>query len=435
MATAYELQAQRIETTLSAHKVPARVWQATVTPRFVRFDVTTALGTRITQVERLDEELAFALGARSVRVYREGGVLHVEVPRADGARQVTLGDILTRAKTIPPLFGVLGVAEGGAPLLVRLDSPDVAHILIAGTTGSGKTVLLRSLIASLARRNRPGQIQFFLADPKGFTLTPFAGLPHTRALATTSTDIAGLLGYLVGEMARRQRGALPHLVLAIDELAEIIMQDPDAVAALTRLTQRGREAGIYVIAATQRPAAALVGGMVKANFPVRLIGSVASPEDAKMAAGIAGTGAERLLGRGDFILVAKGEIIRFQAAYADDEALEALIAGIGRVPPEQRRPLRLALPAAGGVGNGVGIAAPESLFSGVAGLVPAHPTTPPTRRVPLRERFTADQLRRYLADANGSIKRAAEAAYGYSDTATLAILREVAAQTQTEVEQ
>ncbi len=119
MATAYELQAQRIETTLSAHKVPARVWQATVTPRFVRFDVTTALGTRITQVERLDEELAFALGARSVRVYREGGVLHVEVPRADGARQVTLGDILTRAKTIPPLCGVLGVDEGGAPLLRR----------------------------------------------------------------------------------------------------------------------------------------------------------------------------------------------------------------------------------------------------------------------------------------------------------------------------
>jgi S-DNA-T family DNA segregation ATPase FtsK/SpoIIIE len=107
------------------------------------------------------------------------------------------------------------------------------------------------------------------------------------------------------------------IVLAIDELADLLTTGGKAVAeALTRLTQRGREAGIHVVAATQRPAAALVGGMVKANFPVRLVGSVTSPEDAKVAAGIAGTEAERLLGRGDFLVVAKGQVIRFQAAYA-----------------------------------------------------------------------------------------------------------------------
>jgi S-DNA-T family DNA segregation ATPase FtsK/SpoIIIE len=104
--------------------------------------------------------------------------------------------------------------------------------------------------------------------------------------------------------------------------------------AVLRLTQRGREAGIHVVAATQRPAAAMVGGMVKANFPVRLVGSVVSAEDAKVAAGLPGTGAERLLGRGDFLLVAKGQVIRFQAAYAGIPELGALV---GRVRAGGRR--------------------------------------------------------------------------------------------------
>jgi len=137
MANRYELQAARIETVLGAHKVPARVWQATVTPRFVRFDVTTALGTRLSKVSSLAEELAFALGAGATRVYREGGVLHVEVPR-DTARKVALPALCRRLPTAPPYCAVLGVDEGGAPLLLRLDSPDVAHVLVAGTTGSGK---------------------------------------------------------------------------------------------------------------------------------------------------------------------------------------------------------------------------------------------------------------------------------------------------------
>jgi S-DNA-T family DNA segregation ATPase FtsK/SpoIIIE len=103
---------------------------------------------------------------------------------------------------------------------------------------------------------------------------------------------------------------------------------------VTRLTQRGREAGIHVVAATQRPSSALVGGMMKANFPVRLVGSVASPEDAKVASGLAGTEAERLLGRGDFLLVAKGQTIRFQAAYAAGSELGGIL---GRIQAGGRR--------------------------------------------------------------------------------------------------
>ncbi len=351
MANNYELQAARIETVLGAHKVPARVWQATVTPRFVRFDITTALGTRLNKVSSLAEELAFALGARATRVYREGGVLHVEVPR-DTARRVELLPLCRRLPAVPPYCAVLGVDEGGAPLLLRLDSPDVAHVLLAGTTGSGKTALARTLLLSLAMHNHPGQLQLVLIDPKGRGLGALAGLPHVWRAAGVAQDPAAagaLLAALVAEMERRDaaRRSLPRLVVAVDELAELLQTGGKPVAeALTRLTQRGREAGIHVVAATQRPSAALVGGLMKANFPVRLVGSVVSPEDAKVAAGVAGSAAERLLGRGDFLLVAKGQLIRFQAAYAADTELAAIVARI-RAGGRRRRQWELTARAGG----------------------------------------------------------------------------------------
>jgi S-DNA-T family DNA segregation ATPase FtsK/SpoIIIE len=336
MSQKYELQAARIESVLSAHKVPARVWQATVTPRFVRFDVTTALGTRLTKVSGLAEELAFSLGAQATRVYREGGVLHVEVPR-DTPRTVGLLELCGRLSSVPPNCAVLGVDEGGVPLLVRLDSPDVAHLLLAGTTGSGKTALLRTLLVTLAMHNPAGRLQMVLIDPKSRGLSALAELPHvwrpagqvggTGVIAGVA-EAAGLLDLLVAEMVRRDAVgcSLPRLVVAIDELADLLQSGGKGVAeALTRLTQRGREAGVHVVAATQRPAATLVGGLVKANFPVRLVGSVVSPEDAKVAAGVGGTGAERLLGRGDFLLVAKGQVIRFQAAYAGGGELAGVV--------------------------------------------------------------------------------------------------------------
>ena len=334
MANKYELQAARIETVLGAHKVPARVMQATVTPRFVRFDVTTALGTRLTKVSGLAEELAFSLGARATRVYREGGVLHVEVPR-ETPRRVALLELCGRLTSVPPTCAVLGIDEGGIPLLLRLDSPDVAHVLLAGTTGSGKTALARTLLLSLAMHNHPGHVQLVLLDPRDCGFAPLAGLPHVwrgQGVVQDAAAAAATLQDLVAEMERRDRAGrqLPRLVVAIDELADLLQTGGKPVAeALTRLTQRGREAGLHVVAATQRPAAALVGGLVKANFPIRLVGSVTSAEDAKVASGLPGTEAARLLGRGDFLLVAKGNIIRFQAAFADSAELDAITARIG----------------------------------------------------------------------------------------------------------
>ena len=151
----YELQAARIASVLGAHKVPARVWQATVTSRFVRFDVTTALGTRLNKVSSLDEELAFSLGARATRVYRSGGVLHVEVPR-ETTRRVSLEALCARLSFVPPNSAVLGIDEGRLTLLVRLDSPDVAHLPLAGTTGSGETVLFEPCCSPLRCTTMPG---------------------------------------------------------------------------------------------------------------------------------------------------------------------------------------------------------------------------------------------------------------------------------------
>ena len=424
----YAMQAGRIETVFSAHRINARVWQATVSPRFVRFDVTTALGTRLSAAERLEEELAMSLGAQSVRVYRDRGVIYVEVPREGIKRSVDLQQILQHLAAtkhhMPEATALLGIGEDGSPLMLRIPSPDVAHALIAGSTGSGKTELLRTIVASLAMRNPAGRLQCVLIDPKGYRLRPFAELPHVRTLATTADEAAVALEQCVGDMERRRHGALPRIIIVIDELADLVMTDARIVTSLTRITQRGREAGVHVLAATQRPAAALVGGMMKANFPVRLVGSVTSPEDAKVASGRGGTGAERLLGRGDFLLIARGDQTRFQAAYADDAELGQIVDAIGRVV---RRPIAPAAPATdpGGVGSGVGIVAPAGLFPpalAIANPTPPHPTPP--ARTPLRSRYTRQQLRDFIAAANGSLSEAAQAAFSYKDSATLAIMRE-----------
>ncbi|MFN3763010.1 MAG: DNA translocase FtsK, partial [Anaerolineae bacterium] len=149
-----EYQADRIEAVLAHHKIPARVTGGTVTPRWIRFQVAPALGARIGAITGLAEELAAALDAPTVRVARQGATIAVEVPRED-PHPVRLRPLLEGLHNVPPVTAVLGIADDGVPLLIRLPSPDVAHILVAGTTGSGKTALLRAIILSLAYFNGP----------------------------------------------------------------------------------------------------------------------------------------------------------------------------------------------------------------------------------------------------------------------------------------
>jgi S-DNA-T family DNA segregation ATPase FtsK/SpoIIIE len=311
-------QADRIERVLASHRVPARVHGGSVSPRWVRFLLTPALGARVATVRNLSEELALALGAGDVRIARAGESIAVEVPRAE-PEPVLLSRLLRSLASVPPLTACLGCTDDGRPLLLRLPSPDVAHVLVAGATGSGKTEIMRSLVVSLALLNRQSRLQFALIDPKSRGFLPLAGLPHVIGDVASDAASAGrLLDRLVAEMERRDRNNVtsPRIVIVVDELLDLLAAGGQPIeAALTRLAQRGREAGLHLVAGAQKPSAAALGPMLKANFPVRLVGRVGSVEDARVAAGQSGTGAEKLLGRGDFILVAAGHTVRFQAAW------------------------------------------------------------------------------------------------------------------------
>jgi S-DNA-T family DNA segregation ATPase FtsK/SpoIIIE len=328
-----EYQADQIELILAGHRVPGRITGGTVTPRWIRYRLLPELTTKVTRITALSEEMALRLGAPDVRVSRQGPTIHIEVPRAD-AQPVRLTNLCRRLPEIPRQSAILGMDEAGLPLLLRLSSPEVAHVLIAGTTGSGKTALARSMALSLAMYNRLGEVQLVFIDPKGTGFGPFVGpeqpLPHLLRPAVCEIHQAiFLLGEMVEEMVRRDREKIsePRVIIFIDEVADLMEQGGRAMDRLmTRLTQRGRSAGLHIVACTQKPLAATIGSLTRSNFPVRLVGSVASADDAKVAAGIPGTGAEKLLGRGDFLLVAKGQVSRFQAAYISEAEIQQIVA-------------------------------------------------------------------------------------------------------------
>ncbi len=329
-----DYQADQIEMVLTSHRVPIRVTGGMVTPRWVRYQAIPDVATKISKIIRLSEEIALHLDAPSVRVARQGARVHIEVPRAD-PQSVRLLHLSRQVDDIPRQSAILGLDESGRPLILRLSSPEVAHVLIAGTTGSGKTALARSMALSLAMHNRLGEIQMIFIDPKRNGFAPFAvpgsggSLPHLlRPIVDDVHQAVFLLGEMVTEMVRRDHENIsePRLIIFIDEVADLMELGGKAMdRLLTRLTQRGRSAGIHLIACTQKPLAATIGSLTRSNFPVRLVGSVASADDAKIAAGVGGTGAEKLLGRGDFLLVMKGQTTRFQAAYTAQAEIKQVV--------------------------------------------------------------------------------------------------------------
>ncbi|GIK42999.1 MAG: hypothetical protein BroJett011_68320 [Chloroflexota bacterium] len=327
-----EYQADQIELILASHRVPGRIMGGTVTPRWIRYQLLPELTTKITRITALSEEMALRLGAPDVRIARRGPTIHIEVPRPD-AQTVRLTNLCRQLPEIPRQSAILGMDEAGLPLLLRLSSPEVAHVLIAGTTGSGKTALARSMALSLAMYNRLGEVQMVFIDPKGTGFGSFIGpehaLPHLLRPAVHEIHQAiFLLGEMVEEMVRRDRENIcePRVIIFIDEVADLMEQGGKAMDRLmTRLTQRGRSAGLHLIACTQKPLAATIGSLTRSNFPVRLVGSVASADDAKVASGLPSTGAEKLLGRGDFLLVVKGQVTRFQAAYVSEQEITQIV--------------------------------------------------------------------------------------------------------------
>ncbi len=343
-------QANQIERVLYSHGLAARVYGGTASPRLVQFHLALAPGVKLARLNALADDLALALGAPSCRLQTTGGALNLEVARRpDQAATVRLLPLAAGLPSPPPCTALLGLDEAGVPLLLRLSSPEVAHALICGTTGSGKTELARTMIAGLARANPPERLRLLLVDPKGRAFRPFAALPHLIApvIAEPQEALDRLAG-LVAEMERRDLGrgaeeqgsggvplhSFPRIVVFLDELADLLLTGGRPVEhLLTRLVQRGREAGIHLVACTQRPAAVVIGGMIKANFPCRLVGRVMSPEDAKVATGVKGSGAERLQGRGDFLLVAQGQVRRLQVAHVSTEEIGQIVAGYHKESP------------------------------------------------------------------------------------------------------
>ncbi len=252
-------------------------------------------------------------------------LLSPEAPRfvrfRDVLRQVQADDAVSRAARVPGT-ALLGLDEEGIPLLLRLSSPDVTHCLVAGAAGSGKTEMVRAMIASLVHFQNPRDLRLALFDPRGRGLAPFSSVPHLLfPLVREPTETISRLEHLVVQVERREQDRLSHprIVVIVDQLADVLQAGGEQVAALlTRLAQRGRRAGLSLVACTQRPSAQEVGVLLKANLPIRIVGKVNTADEARVATGIGSSGAERLQDRGDFVLLAGGARIRFRAAYVGD---------------------------------------------------------------------------------------------------------------------
>jgi S-DNA-T family DNA segregation ATPase FtsK/SpoIIIE len=321
-----EGQADQIESTLAAYRIPARVTGGTVTPRWVRFQVLPAVGSKLSKIRQLNNELAAALGVPDCRVARRGAALDVEIPR-DTPKTVQLLPLLAQliegGDAIPPVTATLGLADDGAPLLIRLPSPDVGHVLVCGMEGVGKTMLLRDIALSLAMTNGPETLRVVGIDLDG-DLGTLTGLPHlARSVIQDDAVAVEALRSLMRLMAFRENSAgtseLPVIVVIVNGLTNLLATEGDIVnMALSQILQQGQRVGIHVVAATRDPAE-LDG------FPVRILGKMQSATDARTASGWTGTGAERLQGSGDFIAVAEGRVSRFQAAHVSTAEIGTVI--------------------------------------------------------------------------------------------------------------
>ena len=314
-----EFQADRIEAVLTMHKVPARVTGGTVTPRWVCFKVQPAPGSPVDKIKGLGEELAAALEVSSCRVSRRGVVVDVEIAR-DDPQPVWLLPLFRQLQadekfSIPPMTAILGLAEDGAPLLIRLPSPDVGNILVVGAEGAGKTNLLRSMAMSLAWTNSADDLVFIVLGD---------GLPGLERLVENHqirrVENFGM-AVLEGVKAAGKR-----VVFVGDDVHG---GGGETARYLARLLKIERHHYILSWDGVPPPEIAWL-------FPVRLVGRVTSTEDARAATGWNGSGAERLMGRGDFVAVAEGRVHRFQAAFIGPNelvtvpALTANAAALGR---------------------------------------------------------------------------------------------------------
>ncbi|HVC79429.1 MAG TPA: DNA translocase FtsK [Chloroflexota bacterium] len=346
------LRMRVIEDTLGAFNVKARVTGFHSGPTVTQFDVQPERGVRVQRVTALQNDLALALAARSIRIQAPvpgQSVIGIEIPNAKPS-VVTLREVLESeqcAEIRSPLKIALGKDVSGVPVLA--DLARMPHLLIAGSTGSGKSVCLNSLISCLLFHNSPERLRLLMVDPKMVELTVFNDVPHLLApVVTDVTKVTGTLKWALKEMHRRYKKfsevkarnlarfnemqtdpkkRLPFIVLIIDELADLMMVSPEDVEdGICRLAQLARATGMHLVLATQRPSVDVITGLIKANFPARIAFAVSSQVDSRTILDQAG--AEKLMGRGDMLYQPsdEGKPIRVQGTYLSDKEIESLVA-------------------------------------------------------------------------------------------------------------
>ena len=314
----YSLQVQRF---LARRGVNAVVWRGVLTPRFIRLVLTISPKSSPRDVHRLSDSMAMSLGVDDVNIAREGAAIHIDVPR-DDIQAVLFHGLMQHIGELAPYTALVGLDMDGAPLALRLSSPSVAHLLVAGTTGGGKSNFLRSLILSIAQNTPPDMLRIAIIDIGEKGLGALKGLPHLYSPPATEPNAAGaLLARIAQELETRrvQEQVNSRIVLFIDELVDLLrFGGQDARRCLEHIVTQGLKHGVHLAGATQKPMSSAVGSIAKANFPTRVLFRVMSRDDALVAAGCSGTDAHRLLGMGDGLLITCGKIARFQAPLVSD---------------------------------------------------------------------------------------------------------------------
>jgi len=271
-------------------------------------------GTKVSQVMALSDDIALAVKNDHARLTQADGKLIVQIPY--GARQrVTVESLYETPRQ--PYTAMLGCDLYGKPVGVTLTDPATPHVLVAGTTGSGKTALAQSMVMSLIKQHPRSELMLVAIDPKGERPEWFEGAIAGHLgppVARTPEDAIRALRQVVRHMEKVAE-SMTRLVVYVDEAADLIMAGgSEAQELLTRIAQRGRSAGIHLIIGTQKPSAKHLGPLLTTNLPLRLTGRVVNASDSALACGQAGCGAEKLLGGGDFLMVNGSQVTRFQAA-------------------------------------------------------------------------------------------------------------------------
>ncbi|MBN1658353.1 MAG: DNA translocase FtsK [Anaerolineae bacterium] len=354
-----------IEDTLNSFAVPAKVVEVNQGPTVTQFGVepgyierrmrsgrVTRAKIKVSKIANLSNDLALALAASPIRIEAPvpgRSIVGIEVPNQEIAL-VALRTVL-ESDTFRAIKGPLPIALGqdvaGTP--IATDLATMPHLLIAGATGSGKSVCVNAIIASLLCTRTPDQVQFIMIDPKMVELTAYNGIPHLRAPVVIELErVVGVLNWATREMDNRYKTfnrararnveaynhslvakgekPLPYILIIIDELADLMMVAPDEVErSICRIAQMARATGIHLVIATQRPSVDVVTGLIKANFPARISFAVTSQVDSRVI--IDTVGADKLLGRGDMLFMApdSSKLARLQGCYVSDKELSALV--------------------------------------------------------------------------------------------------------------